>query len=305
MKQSLTVTKEEHFKIARKIISNMTSESWETIPHAAVTTSPEATKFLNVLNEINANATKETKVSLNAAIIRVLVECIKACPDMNAHLEFDRKLVRGCVRTIEEINISMPMVLPNGEMMTVNLHDMQKKSISEIKATISDVVRRANNSDLNEVMYEVSLDNTLTGLKQGKIRQTLHRLIGSKTGSHKVKTLKGQAKKDYYAIPEKDRLTKHDIEQGTITISNLGSICKNWHGECTLLEIIPPQICVIAVGAFQKVAVVNDDNTIVPGTRIPFTLAFDHRATDLGNLTPFLNKLNDIFANPEVIKEWL
>lgn len=305
MKQSLTATKVEHFGIARKIIANMTRESWTTIPHAGVTIRPEATKFLAVLDEINANATKETKVYLNAAVLKVLIECIKACPNMNAHLEFNSKLVRGCVKTIEEINISLPMVLPNGQMMTVNLHDMNNKSISEIKAQIQDVVRRAKNSNLDEVMFEVSLDNTLTGLKQGKVLQTVRRLVGSKTGKHKIKTLHGKEKKEYYSIPETDRLTKHDIEQGTITISNLGSICKEWHGDCVMLDIIPPQICVIAVGAFQKEAVVNENNEVVPGVRVPFTLMFDHKATDLGELTPFMNKLNEIFANPEVIKEWL
>ena len=37
MKQNLSPIKQTHFGIARKIVSNMTSESWETIPHAVVT----------------------------------------------------------------------------------------------------------------------------------------------------------------------------------------------------------------------------------------------------------------------------
>jgi len=158
---------------------------------------------------------------------------------------------------------------------------------------------------MNEVMFEVSLDNTLTGLKQGKIAQTVCRLIGSKTGKHKVKTLKGKAKKDYYSIPETDRLTKHDIEQGTITISNLGSICRDWNGVCTLLEIIPPQTCAIAIGSIQKKAIVDENGEVKAGTTLPLTIAFDHRAFDLGDIKPFMDKLNEIFKNPQVIKEWL
>ncbi len=305
MKQTLTVSKEEHFGIARKIISNMTVESWTSTPHAGITFRPEATKFLDVVAELNEGKGKGERLSMNAILLRVVVEAIKACPNMNAHLDFNRKLVRGCVKTIDEINISFPMVLDNGQMMTVNLHDMHKKSITEMMETIADVRRRAKNSNLDEAMYEVSLDNTITGLKKGMILQTVRRLIGSKTGKYRVKNLSGKAKKEYYSIPEKDRLTKHDIEQGTITISNLGSICKDWHGDCAMLDIIPPQICVIAIGAFQKEAIVNENNELVPGTRISFTLMFDHRATDLGELTPFLNKLTDIFENPEIIKEWV
>lgn len=304
-KQTLTTIKDEHFGIARKIVSNMTTESWETIPHCAATYDAEVTKFMHVLKEINSTIPKEEKITVNTAMMRVIVEAIKACPEINSHIYFNRKLVRGEVKTFKEINISMPTVLHNGEMMTLNIHDMEKKTMSEMRDTIKETIRRANNTDLNEVMFEVSLDNTLTGLKQGKIAQTVCRLIGSKTGKHKVKTLKGEAKKKYYSIPETDRLTKHDIEQGTITVSNLGSICRDWNGVCTLLEIIPPQTCAIAIGSIQKKPVVDENGNVVAGNVMPLTIAFDHRAFDLGDVKPFMEKLNEIFLNPEVIKEWL
>ncbi|MCM1114952.1 MAG: 2-oxo acid dehydrogenase subunit E2 [Clostridium sp.] len=305
MSMNKTVIKNEHFGIARKIVSNMTSESWETIPHAAVTYEPEVTEFLKVIKEINQDASKETKLTLNTVMLRVIVEGLKACPILNSHIHFNRKLVRGNVQTFEEIDISMPMILKTGEMMTINMHNMHNKSMSQIRDAIADSARRANNSDMNEVMFEVSLDNTLTGLKQGKIVQTINRLVGSKTGKHKVKTLNGKAKKEYYSIPEKDRLTKHDIEQGTITVSNLGSICRDWNGVCTLLEIIPPQVCAIGIGSLQLVPIAEADGTVRTGTKLPLTIAFDHRALDMGDITPFINKLNEIFSNPEMIKEWV
>lgn len=305
MKSNRTIIKSEHFGIARKIVSNMTSESWETIPHASLSYEPEITEFLDVVKEINKDVAPETKLTLNTVLLRVIVEGLKACPVMNSHIEFNRKLVRGNVKTFEEIDISMPMILKTGEMMTINMHNMHNKTMTQMRDAIADSARRANNSDMNEVMFEVSLDNTLQGLKQGKILQTINRLIGSKTGKHKVKTLTGKAKKEYYSIPKTDRLTKHDIEQGTITVSNLGSVCRDWNGICTLLEIIPPQICAIAIGSTQLVPIAEMDGTIRTGYRLPFTIAFDHRALDMGDVTPFINKLNEIFANPEMIKEWI
>lgn len=299
------VINHEHFGIARKIVSNMTAESWETIPHAVVTYEPEVTKFLDVIKEINKDKSKEERLTINTVMLRVIVEGIKACPAINAHINFNRRLVRGEVKTFENIDISMPMILKSGEMMTINMHGMESKSISQMRDAIADSSRRANNSDLNEVMFEVSLDNTLNGLKQGKISQTINRLIGSKTGKHKVKTLKGKAKKEYYSIPESDRLTKHDIEQGTITISNLGSVCRDWNGLCTLLEIIPPQVCAIALGATQLVPIAEKDGTVRTGYKLPITIAFDHRALDMCDVVPFMNRLNEIFANPEIIKEWI
>lgn len=300
-----TVIKDQHFGIARKIVSNMTAESWETIPHAVISYEPEVTELLKVMKDINKDSTSETKLTLNTIMLRVIVEGLKACPVMNSHIEFNRKLVRGNVKTFKEIDISMPMVLKTGEMMTINMHDMQDKTMSQMRDAIADSVRRANNSDMNEVMFEVSLDNTLQGLKRGKIAQTINRLVGSKTGKHKVKTLTGKAKKEYYSIPVTDRLTKHDIEQGTITVSNLGSVCRNWNGICTILEIIPPQVCAIAIGATQLVPIAEQDGTIRTGYRLPFTIAFDHRALDMGDITPFVNKLNEIFDNPDIIREWV
>ncbi|MGN0522575.1 MAG: 2-oxo acid dehydrogenase subunit E2, partial [Eubacterium sp.] len=181
--------------------------------------------------------------------------------------------------------------------------------LSEMTDAINDTIRRANNSDMNEVMFEVSLDNTLTGLKQGKILQAIRRLYGSKTpGKHKVHTLTGSAKKEYYSIPVKDRLTKHDIEQGTTTISNLGSIYREQKGFCALLEIIPPQTTAFAINAAQKrPTVVTDENgndKIESRLILPITIAIDHRALDYGDVVPFMKRLDEIFDNPSVIQEW-
>lgn len=305
----MALVKEEHFGIARKIVSNMTSESWETIPHATMTYNADVTELFKECKKLNADCTdKSKKITINTVMLKIICEGLKAAPKMNTHLKFNRKLVRGCLKYFDHVDISMPMVLPTGEMMTVNMHDMGNKSLSEMTAAINDTIRRANNSDMNEVMFEVSLDNTLNGLKEGKVLQAIRRLYGSKTGKHKVKTLSGAAKKKYYSIPVTDRLTKHDIEQGTTTISNLGSIYREQKGECALLEIIPPQTTAFAINAAQKrPTVVTDENgndSIEIRTILPLTIAIDHRALDYGDVVPFMRKMDEIFANPQIIQSW-
>ena len=287
----MALTRSTHFGIARKIVSNMTAESWEQIPHAGLVYEPEVTAFLAECKKLNEGCTdKSKKITINTVMMKVICEGLKAAPKMNAHLEFNRKLVRGCLHEFDHVDVSMPALLPNGEMMTLNMHDMGSKTLSEMTEAINDSLRRAKNTDLNEVMFEVSLDNTLQGLKKGKILQTVRRLYGSKTGKHKVKTLSGQAKKDYYSIPTTERLTKHDIEQGTITISNLGSIKRDFKG------------C-IAINATQQKPIVVDGELKV-GTVMPISICMDHRALDYGDVVPFFNKLDEIFANPQIIQEW-
>lgn len=295
----------EHFGIARKIVANMTSESWETVPHAGFTYEADVSGFFDVMKEINEGRTGGDRLSVNTAMLRVIVEGIKACPVINSHIHFNRSLVRGRVETFENIDISMPVTFDNGDMMTINMHDMGNKTMTEMNNAIRETMTKAKNSNMEEVMFDVSLDNTLTALKHGKVKQTICRLIGSKTGKHKVKTLTGKARKEYYAIPETERLTKHDIEQGTITVSNLGSLWRDWHGDCALLDIVPPQVVAIALSAAQKTPMVDENDNIYIGRKMTFTIIFDHRAVDMGQLIPFVKKIDDVFKSPEVIKEWL
>ena len=305
----MAIYKKEHFGIARKIVSNMTSESWEQIPHMSASYEADVTDFLKECKKLNAGGDKNEKITINTVMMKVICEGLKAAPKMNTTLDFNRNLVRGTLNYHDQIDISMPTMLSTGEMMTLNMHDMGNKTLEEMAAAVNDTIRRANNSDMNEVMFEVSMDNTVNGLKKGKLKQTLCRLFGSKMpGKHKVHTLSGQAKKDYYAIPVEDRLTKHDIEQGTTTISNLGSVCRNQKGMCMLLEIIPPQTTAFAINAVQERPVVVADefgcNKIEIRSIMPITIASDHRALDFGDCVPFLNKLDEIFANPQIIYEW-
>lgn len=107
----MSLVNQQHFGIARKIVSNMTSESWETIPHACVTYEPEVSRFMQVLGEINEGRSKSEKITVNTALLRVIVEGLKDCPKMNSHIHFNRKLVRGRVDTFDHIDISMPVML--------------------------------------------------------------------------------------------------------------------------------------------------------------------------------------------------
>lgn len=304
----MKVTKETHFGIQRKIVANMTSESWETIPHISYVYEPEVSKFLETIKELNESNKFSVKLTVNTVMLKALCEAFKAAPQLNAHIDFNRKLVRGRVMEFDEIHAGMTWILPNGEMMTINLHDIGNKNLVELTEYIADVSRRIGNTDLTEVMFSVSFNDTIEKLKKGKIKQAVLRLFGAKTGKHKIKTLSGQAKKDYYAIPETDRLTANDIKQGTVTISNIGSITRGIPGHAALLSIIPPQIFVVCIGSAIKKPVVKQDENgndiIVVGQEMPISLVFDHRAVDFGEVAPFVRRLEEIFKNPEEMYNW-
>ena len=167
-KNKMKKTNTIHFGIQRKIVANMTTESWANVPHVTYNYEPDVTEFMIEYKRLNEDCPPEKKVTLNTLMLKIIVEGLKADPIMNSHIEFDRKLVRGEIHTFENIDISMPMVLPNGEMMTINLHNFENKNLDEMVTYIADVNRRVANTNLDEVMFDVSLDNTLTALKRAK-----------------------------------------------------------------------------------------------------------------------------------------
>lgn len=305
----MTTTNTEYFGIQRKIVANMTTESWQNIPHVTYMYEPDVTKFFKEYKKLNQNRSGDEKITFNTLMLKVITEGLKAAPVMNSHIEFDRKLVRGRIDTFSDINISMPTILPNGQMMTINLRDFGNKNLDEMTAYINDVRRRAEKTNLTEAMYSVSFDNTMKNLKKGRIFQTIGRLYGANFGKCKISHFRGKAKREYESIPETERLTIKDLEQGTVTVSNIGSTYLAQRGATALLEIVPPQVCALSVGAvLEKPLVVkkNDGRKEIEARNVlPICIAFDHRALDFGEIVPFMKCLDEIFENPSVIRSWV
>ena len=301
------VSKTTHFGIQRKIVANMTTESWHDVPHVTYIYEPDVTRFLEILKEMNSEPGR-AKITINTVLLKVITEGVKAAPQVNAHIEFNKRFVSGTIKEMKDINISVPWILPSGEVMTINLRDMGNRSLDDITELMAQTAKKMEKTNLDEAMYSVSIDNTMKALKKGKVIKVLGRLTGASFGKSKVKGLSGSERKKYYSLSEDERLTKEDIEQGTITVSNIGSTYRNQRGAIALLEIIPPQIFAIGIGATQKKPVVVQDDNGIDRIDIrqvlPMCIAFDHRALDFGEIVPFLERLDDIFDNPEQIKNW-
>jgi pyruvate dehydrogenase E2 component (dihydrolipoamide acetyltransferase) len=88
-------------------------------------------------------------------------------------------------------------------------------------------------------------------------------------------------------------LSMADMQDGTFTISNYGSI----GGMHANPVINYPQAGILGVGRLVKKPVIKD-NEIVPGTVQPLSLAVDHRIVDGGDVTRFLNQVMSYLADP-------
>lgn len=271
----------KNLDIQRKIVANMTSESWRNIPHVAFSYEPDITSF-----EARWRADGR-KVSFNTLMLSVIAGAIKDAPKMNAHFKYNRWLVTGHLDTKESVDISMPAILPDGRMMTLNVHGCESKSPEELQAYIDDLLKRAAASSLDDAMMDTAMKNTYSALWHGKVITAIGRLLGKMMHPECARTLKGKARREYRTLPVTERLGIEDIEQGSITVSNFGSLYKSLRGRPMLLEIVPPQVVAIGIGAIQE------EN----GKRIlPMCIAFDHRVLDFGDIVPFIKKMDEILG---------
>lgn len=304
----MRVKRREYFGIQRKMVSHMTTESWRKIPHVTYMYEPDVTETYKIYKKINEGREGEDKITFNTLMLKIIAEGIKAAPIMNSHLDFDRDFVTGKIDTFSNINISMPTILPNGEMMTINLRNFEDRTLTDMTSYIKDVRRRAEKTNLTEAMYSVSLANTLETLKHFHILRVLMKLYGANVGNSRIHHLHGKEKREYEKIPETERLTVKDLEPGTVVVSNVGSNYLGQSGALSLLEIVPPMVTAFGVGAIQEKPVVRkngEEKEVVIRSILPICIAFDHRVIDFGDIVPFMKKLDEIFADPSVIEGWV
>ena len=292
------------FGIQRKIVATMTTESWRHVPHVSFVYEPDVTKFVEEYKKFD----EETpyRLTFNTAMLKAIAEGIKANPAMNAHIHYELKLVRGKLKYFDNVDISVPWTLPDGNMMTICMKDVGNKSLEEMAAYTDDINRRLKNTNLTEALYSVSIHDTMKRLTSGHVLSALQRLYGSKTNPrHRVSPLKGRAKKEYDSIPDSDKITYDDLKQGTVTVSNIGAASKGINGYLDMLMIIPPQICAIGLSALQKKPVVikdeNGEEHVEVRTILPICICFDHRALDFGEIQPFIARMEEIFEKPDIV----
>ena len=88
-------------------------------------------------------------------------------------------------------------------------------------------------------------------------------------------------------------LTSADLEGGTFTVSNLGM----YRVERFVAVLNPPQAAILAVGAIEEQAVV-EDGKIVARPRMDMTLSCDHRSIDGATASEFLQTLKSFVEEP-------
>lgn len=204
----------------------------------------------------------------------------------------------------EGINLTLPWKLADGRMITPIIERAERMSLPALSEAIVVLGKKIDHTNIDELIDKAVVTDTLNELKKGNL-SVIQRILANFS---RFKRLPGKEKKQYYAIPESERLTDDNLTCGTVTVSNIGALYKEQRGNFSLLEIVPPQIFAVGLGAIQEKLGIfigeNGEKEIGIRNTLPMCLVFDHRAVDLDALVPFLKELDAIFEKPEVIHNW-
>lgn len=288
------------FDIRQKVVAAATSAGWGA-PHVSYVYEADATELMGEFNTLIRNT--NDPVTFNIVLLRIIIEGIKAAPRVNAQAAYNKWLASGSVTVSDRIDINMPVLLPDNRTVTVTLPDCGNKSLAELGFCLKRLMEKLKNTNIDIALLDVGWEDTLKKLKRGDLFTPLGRIAGLRLGKNKLKRVSKETRKGYARVPQEARLCNDDLNRGTITISNLGSVIRGTAGFPVLIDLISPQVMAIGIGPLQEKPLVTGGG-IAARKILPFCIVFDHRALDFADVAPLIRTMDSVFQGPEIIHRW-
>ena len=99
------------------------------------------------------------------------------------------------------------------------------------------------------------------------------------------------------ALAHEGKLAAEDMRNGTVTISNIGSV----GGGFFTPVINYPEVAILGVGTIAQQPIVNKEGEIVVGRVMKLSLSFDHRIVDGATAQLAMNNIKRLLADPELL----
>jgi pyruvate dehydrogenase E2 component (dihydrolipoamide acetyltransferase) len=299
----------ERFDIFRQVIAFSTADSWSRAPHVAYGWEGDATALLawreGLQGRIRKGRDSPPKITLNTILMLMVAKGLKAAPNLNAHLDYRAFSTTGRLMPRPHVDMTIPWLLPDGKVISVVVPGVEDRDLAGLQDTMNDLGRRIAASDLEEVLKVTALEDTWRRIRSGN-GHGFRRAVSAFLGLNRPRLLRGGARRRYYAIPEAERLSSRDVDSGSVVVSNIGSLAKGLTGRFQLLDLIEPMVFAVGIGALQDAprAVTGPGGVKAVESRpvIPFCLVFDHRALEFSALLPFIARLEELFARPELLE---
>mgnify|MGYP003291327475 CR=1 FL=1 len=292
----------EYFNLKARVSGNVLTNA-TTIPAGGYNYEADITKFWEEFRSLKESC--GYPLSFNTLMMRVLVEGLKEAPKLNAHLKFNTTSSCGTLIVKKHIDVAMPVVLENGETFPIKVKEIENKNLKELSEQINELLERLKQTNVNKVMFDVITQRTVGLLLSGAVIPTIAQTVTGYVGKHKVAKLKGL----FHPAPrDGSMLFMDELNEGSVCLTNWGVLYDGLNGNVTYTPLLYPQTFLMAMGAVKDsdYAFRNEKGEVDIGTKklLPITLMFDHRIGAFNDVMPFIKKLDEIFANPEIIREW-
>lgn len=99
------------------------------------------------------------------------------------------------------------------------------------------------------------------------------------------------------ALAHAGQLKPADMNGGTITISNIGSVGGMWFTPI----INHPEVAILGVGTIATEPIVNSEGELAVGRMLKLSLSFDHRIVDGATAQKAMNEIKRLLADPELM----
>jgi pyruvate dehydrogenase E2 component (dihydrolipoamide acetyltransferase) len=172
-----------------------------------------------------------------------------------------------------------------GSASRISVNDLVVKAVARAHVLVSamnviwtpDAIRQFSSVDVAVAVA------TANGLVTPVVRDVQDRSVGAVAATTR----------DYAERARAGRLHQHELEGGSITVSNLGM-----YGTTEFAAIInPPQASILAVGAAVEEPMVRNGKLKV-GTLMRVTLSVDHRPVDGATAAEWMRAFVDLIENP-------
>lgn len=299
----------EYLNIRGRLLSNVLVNAQRDIPSVACTYDADITKLFEIYKELKENA--DYKLTFNSLMMKVLAEGLKAAPRLNAHFEYNHRKTSGRLIIKKNIDVAMAVQLPNGETFQVKVKGMENKSLKDTCNEIEDIKIKLSETNMKRVLFNLAGKRMVGYAAKGKIITTFSQFISAYFGKGKIAKFSKLFKKKYYTSSQpkkKTSLKVDDFSEGTVCFTNWGTLYDGLDVNITYIPPLYPQVFLFGTGKIKEVKDVykNDDGTVDIAYKkvLPITLVFDHKIGGATDLVPFIEALDKIFKNPEIIYEW-
>ena len=250
-------------------------------PAAAPAKAPEAKKpFTSNLGELE---TREKMSATRKAISKAMVNSKHTAPHVTLHDEVEVSKLWDQRKKFKEVAAA------NGTKLTflpyiVKALTTTVKKYPILNASIDDATQ--------EIVYKHYYNI-------GIATDTDHGLY--------VPNVKDADRKGLFAIADEinakaklaheGKLSAEDMRNGSITISNIGSVGGGWFTPV----INYPEVAILGVGTISQQPIVNAEGELAIGRVMKLSLSFDHRIVDGATAQQAMNNIKRLLADPELL----